>query len=165
MCCREPGAAHQLFRQSSTTAVVAGKPERWVCCARLNLSGGDSSISGEVWQARVKGNPSSPPHMAGYASAWGEVGGKQEAGVGWVRQQQQQQSWAARRAWPSSSCLPSYLLCLSRLPPPLGPTAISVVPRLPGPQSYLTHAVNHPPLLSDHLKDPTQAFDSQVKPA
>ena len=128
------------FSGRVATAVVAGKPERWVCCGPpQNLSGGDSSISGEVWEARVKGNPSSP-HMSGYASAWGEVGGKQEAGGGWVRQQQQQ-SWAARRAWPSSSCLPSYLLCLSRLPPP-GPTAISVVPRLPGPQSYLTQSAS-----------------------
>ena len=59
------------------------------------------------------------------------------------------------------------LLALLEPPPSpsLGPTAISVVPRLPGPQSYLTHAVNHPLLLSDHLKDSTQAFDSQVKPA
>ena len=34
------------------------------------------------------------------------------------------------------------LLALLEPPPPPGPTAISVVPRLPGPQSYLTQSAS-----------------------
>ena len=128
------------FSGRAATAVVAGKPERWVCCGPpQNLSGGDSiRYQGRFGRRACQGEPLLSPYVRLCISlgrgVW-KAGGRR--GVG--------EAAAAELSCPASLAelqLLTELLALLEPPPPSGPTAISVVPRLPGPQSYLTQSAS-----------------------
>ena len=83
VCCREPGAAYQLFRQSFT-AVVTGGPGRWVCYGLpapkwrwFCIRGGSSGWS--------RGTPLSS-HVSAYISlswgGWKAGGGVRQLSIG-----------------------------------------------------------------------------------